>query len=99
MAKIEENIIRCAVGLELIRTYFGNKPIRINSWYRTPIENKNVGGSTKSRHLYGDAVDMNVAGFTPRYVFNSLNKIHAKGGLGLYRTHVHLDFRGYRARW
>lgn len=34
-----------------------NRPIIINSGYRTPIKNKTVGGSINSSHLYAMAID------------------------------------------
>ena len=33
-------------------------PVRINSGYRTPAHNKQIGGATNSQHCKGEAVDM-----------------------------------------
>lgn len=46
---------------EIIQT-----PITITSGYRTPLLNKMVGGSPKSSHLSGYAVDMQVKGIKPK---------------------------------
>jgi hypothetical protein len=43
--------------MEVVRSILGNKPIRITSGYRSPILNKLVGGTIKSDHLTGHAVD------------------------------------------
>jgi len=42
---------------EPLREWYG-KPIRINSFYRSPFLNKAVGGSKTSQHVFGQAIDM-----------------------------------------
>jgi len=42
---------------EPLRMYVGG-PIRINSFYRGPELNKAIGGSTKSQHCRGQAIDI-----------------------------------------
>ncbi len=44
-------------GLEAWRNAYGF-PMIVNSAYRNPIRNINVGGAGDSRHLYGDAADI-----------------------------------------
>jgi hypothetical protein len=52
-----ENIERLAVNvLQPIRIHFG--PIIIRSGYRSPILNKNIGGSSISNHMKGEASDI-----------------------------------------
>ena len=51
----------CENWLEALRQAQG--PIVINSGYRSPEVNKLAGGSTKSNHLTGCAVDIRVTGF------------------------------------
>ena len=41
----------------------GEKPLVINSGYRSPEVNKRVGGAPTSNHLTGCAVDIHVSGF------------------------------------
>lgn len=43
--------------LDPLRERFG-KPIRVNSGYRSPEDNKASGGSKNSQHLIGEAVDI-----------------------------------------
>ncbi len=86
-------------ALERIRAGFGNKPIRINSGYRDPAYNARIGGARNSRHTFGDAADFNVEGVSPADVYKAVDPYHTDGGLGLYRSFVHIDMRGYRARW
>jgi len=51
----------CEKILEPVRKHFG-KPIRINSGYRGPALNAAVGGSSKSQHCNGEAVDFEIDG-------------------------------------
>lgn len=51
MTKLAENIF------EPLRAYVGG-PIKINSFYRSPELNKAIGGSTKSQHCHGQAIDI-----------------------------------------
>jgi hypothetical protein len=51
----------CQKILEPVRKHFG-KPIRINSGYRGPALNAAVGGSSKSQHCNGEAVDFEIDG-------------------------------------
>ena len=51
----------CEKILEPVRNHFG-KPVRINSGYRGPALNAAVGGSSKSQHCNGQAVDFEIDG-------------------------------------
>ena len=42
---------------EPLRAYVGG-PIKINSFYRSPELNKAIGGSIKSQHCHGQAIDI-----------------------------------------
>ena len=42
---------------ELLRNHF-NEPIYISSFYRSPELNKAIGGSAKSQHCKGEAIDI-----------------------------------------
>jgi hypothetical protein len=42
---------------EPLRAYVGG-PIKINSFYRSPKLNTAIGGSTKSQHCHGQAIDI-----------------------------------------
>ncbi|MBL4686357.1 MAG: hypothetical protein JKY37_17315 [Nannocystaceae bacterium] len=76
-------------GLQKFRDTLG--AIRVNSSYRRPSYNKQVGGATHSRHMYGDAYDLKPLSTS----LDSLeNACTANGGkLVEYNTHVHCDFR------
>ncbi len=77
------------------------RPFLITSWYRPPEINRRVGGASRSRHIVGDAIDFYCSGLTGNQVYWALDPWWP-GGLGRYRRFpalVHLDARGYKARW
>lgn len=88
-----------AAVLQKIRDHFG-RPVTINSAYRTEAHNKKVGGAAYSQHKYGMAADIVVKGVTPleaaRYAHTLLG---SRGGVGLYKTFVHVDVRAAKSRW
>jgi len=61
------------------------------------------GAAAKSFHMRFQALDISVEGKTPKQVFAVLKKWRDagkfRGGLGLYRTFVHIDTRGSDATW
>lgn len=85
--------------LENIREHF-NAPVTVSSGVRCAIHNKNVGGATRSQHLYGTAADIKVQGKTPKEVCAYCQTLLPNsGGIGLYKTWVHVDVRSTKARW
>jgi hypothetical protein len=94
------NIIRIAEVMQNVRGLFGGAPIKVNSWYRDPVTNRRVGGASQSRHMVGDAVDFHIPGVSLVNVYNRLDPWWAsRGGLARGQGFVHIDGRGYRARW
>lgn len=78
-------------------------PVKILSGRRCPKHNKAVGGKPQSRHLWGDAADIQVVGLSPAHLHTVLNLLHARGirigGMGIYKTFIHVDVRAGFARW
>lgn len=98
-----KNIKCLAINLQVLRDSI-DKPISINSGYRSPSHNKRVGGSTNSQHLKGNAGDLRVPGMKPIQLYKHIEKlidegVMLQGGLGVYDTFVHYDTRGVKARW
>lgn len=84
-------------SLERLRATVG-RPIRIVSGYRCPTHNRAVGGAKASRHMAGDAADIDPA------LRVTIGQAERAGFTGIgYRARdrvvVHVDTRGYRARW
>jgi Peptidase M15 len=91
---IEARLKPLCQQLEFIRTYFGGRPIRILSGFRTVVHNRRVGGSKFSRHLSGTAVDFVIKDYKPRIVAKTLRDLADKGkitdgGIGEYTTFTH----------
>jgi hypothetical protein len=55
----------CCHVLELIRSHY-NKPIKINSGYRSSALNKGIGGSESSQHSKCEAADIEIMGVDNR---------------------------------
>jgi uncharacterized protein YcbK (DUF882 family) len=84
--------------LEAIRAKF-EAPITIISGYRSPAHNAKVGGAKNSKHVTGEAADIRVEGIPPAHVHYWASRYFSSGGIGLYKTWVHVDCRPTRARW
>lgn len=93
---ILENLKQLANRLQVIRDLL-NKPIIINSGYRSAQHNMEVGGASNSYHLRGMAADIVVPGMTAPQVQAFLK--NWSGGLGAYQYFTHVDIRPTRARW
>jgi uncharacterized protein YcbK (DUF882 family) len=89
--------------VDALRKHLG-RSITILSSYRSPAYNAAISGAaTKSYHMKFLALDIAVAGHSPRTIFELLKKWRTEGkftgGLGLYSTFVHIDTRGTNATW
>ncbi len=76
----------------------------IISAYRSPRYNAAVCGKPRSRHKVNQAVDVVFRGVSPCHVASVARylrdrKREFKGGIGTYRSFVHIDTRGYNADW
>jgi uncharacterized protein YcbK (DUF882 family) len=90
------NIQKVMEQLEVLRRQLGSNSITINSGYRSPEHNENVGGKSSSAHLKGKAVDFTVKGYTPVQVRAALRQLIENGkildgGIGQYNTFTHYD--------
>jgi len=97
------NIVKTLKVVDDLREHLG-RPLVLLSSYRSPEYNRAIGDAApKSLHLQFRALDIAVAGKSPAEVFQVLKAWRAagrfRGGLGLYRTFVHIDTRGSNATW
>jgi len=102
-ADVKKNIKKLAGYLEVIRAALG-VPVKISSGYRSPAHNSKIPGAAKdSFHMKGKAADIQTSLPTTevKKVIEQLieNKKIPQGGVGLYNSWVHYDFRGTKARW
>ena len=101
---ISPEVISHAQRLQKFREWF-NRPMRVNSWYRTAAYNKSCGGASKSYHVQGIATDIALPAEFFKYskerkrefIENMRKKWHelcgGKGGFGMYDNFVHMDSR------
>ncbi len=80
------------------------KAMRINSGYRTPGRNKQVGGEPGSAHLRGLAVDISTSGWTDDERRDLIIYARKLGfvGVGIAKNYVHIDTMargGHQAAW
>ncbi len=94
---IDDELIRL---LEKFRIPVG--PIGINSGFRCDAHNAEVGGEEHSFHPEGKAADVRslngLTGSELAMIAESDEEIR-ENGIGTYSDRIHLDSRGYPARW
>lgn len=92
-----------AFNLERLRHRLGDKPIPILSWYRTRAYNQRIGGASQSQHINAVATDMSrewVEQVGRSNFDREADIVFRDGGVGRYPAgSVHVDTRGFRARW
>lgn len=104
--KLRENLLLLATELEIVRKDLGNRPITVVSGYRSKAVELKHGRDGRSRHVLGEAADIQVAGLNPKMVQRAL--FGWLGGMGYGEDFTHLDVRHLstsrptsqrRARW
>lgn len=103
-ATVRENVRRLMYKLEAVRVKLGNRPITVNSGFRSVGHNADVGGASNSMHLYGIAADLGVAGVTNRTVYQKAETSGFSGLETFTEDHQHVDSRveypyGAQAWW
>jgi hypothetical protein len=68
------NLMRLAALLEQVKIAVGNKPVMVNSGFRSKQVNDAVGSKDTSQHRLGCAADIRVPGMTPNEVVQALIK-------------------------
>ncbi len=102
---LDDNVIR---AVQIIRDYFG-VPVIIKSTYRTSSHNLSVGGSSKSQHLKGKAIDFTFKDkkyldlyyqqIVNKWELYDLLKQSGVNGFGMYDNFMHIDTRQIPAFW
>jgi len=95
------NAVALATALERIREEV-KQPLTLSSVYRAPEYNTLIGGAKRSQHLECKAAD--IVSDNPEKLYGIIKGLIKsgnipQGGLGKYKTFVHYDIRGYKARW
>ena len=77
----------------------GINKVKITSGFRSPEDNKRVGGAEQSQHMHGNAMDIDVTGYSVAERVNIIKALSAAGitGLGIGSNIIHADVGGRRA--
>ena len=67
-----QNLVRLANFLEQVKELLENKPIMVNSAFRSKAVNDAVGSKDSSQHRVGCAADLRVPGMTPDEVVKAV---------------------------
>ena len=85
--------------LDSIREDIG-VPLKINSGYRSPAYNKEIGGVSNSQHTKYRAVDIHIDSQEQGDIIEGLARNLGIKGVGRYNSFIHLDVRdGNTAYW
>jgi hypothetical protein len=111
---LDKRILYKVIALqdELEKQGYNRNAFYVRSSFRHPHYNEKIKGASKSRHIKGEAVDLTIQDINQDGKYTDEDKqivlkiaekkiIKNEGGIGLYpgTRAVHLDVRGYRARW
>lgn len=83
--------------MQKVRDEYG--PLQVNSLFRSRAFNTSIRGSKKSKHLLGMAVDVMPLEMKLERFTEEISKWDNIGGIGIYRTFIHLDVYGNNRRW
>lgn len=111
---IDEHIIYRFIALQdaLARSGYNPDALVVRFGHRHPVLNAEIGGASKSRHIVGEALDISIDDVDGDGRYTDADKaivldlcekdiIAGSGGIGRYpgTRSIHIDVRGYRARW
>ncbi len=89
----------CVASIEELRNHCGF-PIVISSGYRCPKHNKEVGGAPESKHLLGQAVDINIGGLNSSQIHMLIELgMPLFNGFGFGKGKLHFDVREKPTAW
>lgn len=89
---------RLLMVLDEMRECIGS-PCEVSCMYRCPKHNAEVGGVPNSQHVLGIAADFQLPDGWSVDELAELAERCGADGIGYYPWGVHVDTRGYAARW
>jgi hypothetical protein len=96
------NVAPLVKALDAVREQVG-KPVRLTNVYRHGSYNTCIGGVATSQHSLFRAADIVVSGIDAAACADCAQVVRAQnvftGGIGRYKSFVHIDVRGHNADW
>lgn len=81
-------LMHCA---DVIREHVG-KSLKVNSGFRCPSHNLEIGGSPKSKHMEGAALDISTINLNKEEIYEFINRAMILNlRIGVYERHIHID--------
>lgn len=78
----------------------GNRCVEYNEKVQKEANSDYVPYSSRSKHMYSIAADIQVKGWSPEEIFEILDEWYPDMyGMGLYQSFVHIDVRAGMTRW
>jgi hypothetical protein len=96
------NVAPLVKALDAVREQVG-RPIRLTNVYRDGPYNTCIGGVPTSQHSLFRAADIVASGIDTTACADCVKAVRAQnvfsGGIGRYKSFVHIDVRGHNADW
>lgn len=90
--------IALTILIQEIEKHFRQEVV-ISSGYRCEAHNKTIGGAPSSFHRQAKALDFYIPGVALQDIYDWVNNATFRCGLGIYKSHIHVDSRNGTARW
>ena len=105
--ELKQNAERVAKNVEALRHALNDKPLDVDSWYRTKEHNDSLPDhAANSRHLIAAAMDLSSRFYPPEFMHSEVESLikqgeMEEGGLGIYNWGIHYDCDGshQKRRW
>jgi hypothetical protein len=91
--EVRENVRRLMHKLEALRRKGGDRPVTVNSGFRSIAHNRAVGGAGNSMHMFGVAADIAVSGLSTRQVYRIAETCGFSGLEAFTNSWQHCDSR------
>lgn len=92
-AQVTENVRRNMYKLEALRRKAGDRPVTINSGFRSVAYNTSIGAASNSMHMYGVASDIVVSGLSTYSVYRIAETCGYSGLESYSHSWQHVDSR------
>jgi peptidoglycan hydrolase-like protein with peptidoglycan-binding domain len=90
---VKENVRQLMYKLEALRHKAGDRPVTVNSGFRSVRYNRSIGGASSSQHCFGIAADVVVSGYSTRSTYRVAETCGFSGLEAYTHSWQHCDSR------